>query len=65
MGISSETRRIFLAGFTVLKLMTGRFPVLALVCIAMEIVERYGGRIWVENEPGKGATFTFAIPKHV
>jgi signal transduction histidine kinase len=32
------------------------------LAISRRIIEHFGGRLWVESEPGSGATFSFVLP---
>ncbi len=34
------------------------------LAFARQVIERHGGQIWAENNPGGGSTFTFTLPDH-
>jgi signal transduction histidine kinase len=33
------------------------------LAICRQIINHFGGRLWVESEPGRGSTFSFTLPK--
>lgn len=58
-----EQERIFEPFYRGRALGRGRRKGLGLgLSICRSIVERHGGRIWVESEPGRGSVFSFTLP---
>ena len=63
-GVAPETMpRLFEKFFQSSTSLTDKPPGAGLgLVLCREIVEHHGGYIWVESEPGKGSTFSFALP---
>jgi PAS domain S-box-containing protein len=61
MGIEPEYHHLIFGVFK--RLHGGKIPGTGMgLAICQRVVERYGGRIWVESQPGQGATFYFTLP---
>jgi light-regulated signal transduction histidine kinase (bacteriophytochrome) len=61
-GIDPEYARQIFRIFTRLH-GAGKYPGTGIgLAICLKIIERYGGRIWVDSEEGKGARFSFTLP---
>ena len=57
-----EQARIFLPYYRI-ETDRQRFPGLGLgLALSKQLVNRHGGRMWVESALGKGSTFAFSLP---
>jgi signal transduction histidine kinase len=62
-GISAEEQKMVFEKFYRGKTSANQVPGTGLgLAISKSVVEKHGGKIWVESKPGKGAKFCFALP---
>ncbi len=65
-GIAPEDQlRLFEKFYRIRRRETGNVPGTGLgLALVRSIIERHGGRVWVESELNKGSTFYIALPLH-
>ncbi len=59
----SHQQRLFERFYRVLSKKDQTYPGLGIgLYIAYEIIQRHGGKMWVDSAEGKGSTFFFSLP---
>lgn len=64
-GIDEKYHRKIFEIFQMLKEIEDKEGTGAGLVIVEKIIKSHGGRVWVESEKGKGATFYFTLPKKI
>ncbi|WP_316760093.1 PAS domain-containing protein [Pedobacter aquatilis] len=62
-GISQEDQKMIFDRFFRVSNIQKHFPGMGIgLYICAQIIKQHGGMLWVDSEPGKGATFSFTLP---
>jgi chemotaxis family two-component system sensor kinase Cph1 len=62
-GVPEEYRKYIFGLFKRLHQSDEKYPGTGIgLAICVKVLERYGGRIWIESQPDQGTTFYFTIP---
>ena len=62
-GISQEDQKMIFDRFFRVSNVQKHFPGMGIgLYICAQIIKQHGGKLWVDSEPGKGATFSFTLP---
>ena len=62
-GFSKEDQKELMSPYSFAEAERQRFPKFRLrLTVVRLLVQRHGGRLWLESEPGKGSTFSFSLP---
>jgi len=63
LGISMEDQKMIFDRFFRVSTIQKHFPGMGIgLYICSQIIKQHGGTLWVDSEPGKGATFSFTLP---